>query len=93
MKYLLILIASLIIGMLFIPSAFGYTPEAASTCADDSTGTGGNLPGMGWGDETDIKKVQQQNDSTKTYDINGRTVAETNKQIIIKKGKCQIIKQ
>lgn len=95
MKIPLLIIASFFIWILFVPSASGYTPEATATCTGDSTGTGGSLPGMGWGDTTNtttLKTVRAKADTAACYDLSGKVIKNNTKTIIIKNGKCQIIK-
>ena len=61
----------------------------------DSTGTGGNLPDMGWGDTTNttaLKTVRAKADTAVCYDLSGKAIKNNTKSIIIKNGKCQIIK-
>lgn len=62
----------------------------------DTTGTGGNLPSMGWGDtanSTDLQFVQTHIDTALSYDLNGKALDDKSKSIIIKNGRCRIIKR
>lgn len=62
----------------------------------DSTGTGGNLPDMGWGDTantTVIQDMQLHVDTAISYDLSGKAIKNNTKSIIIKNSKCRIIKR
>jgi len=94
MKSLLILLSFLHIGMLSFQPASGLSPGVSFCCADDSTGTGGEIPGMGWGDTTNttaLKMVQSKADTATCYDLSGRKIKNEPKSFIIKNGKCLLI--
>lgn len=73
-----------------------YALPCSMSNGTDSIGTGGSLPGMGWGDTantTAIQKVKTHVDTVICYDLNGKAVKKNSKSIIIKNGKCRIINQ
>ena len=97
MKYPLLLILMIFLGMLFIPSASGVTSGAANCCADDTTGTGGSLPNMEWGDTaqttTALPSLPTCADTAVCYDLNGRVMKTINGgQLMIRNGKCRVLR-
>ena len=70
-------------------------PEPISHSETDSTGTGGSLPGMGWGDTSDdatkVKEIEVPVDTSAIYNLSGQKSKEEG--LVIKNYKCYILKK